>query len=122
MTLDFDKTDGLIPAIVQDAAARDVLMVAYMNRAALERTLATGYVTFYSRSRQQLWTKGETSGNRLKLVRLSTDCDADALLAEVVIEGDQLACHEGVRSCFREAAGPLLIPARDGSERPGGAR
>ena len=100
MTIDFEKTDGLIPAIVQDATKRDVLMVAYMNRSALEKTLATGYVTFYSRSRQKLWTKGETSGNRLKLVRLSKDCDADALLAEVEMEGDQVACHEGKRSCF----------------------
>ena len=75
MTIDFEKTDGLIPAIVQDATQRDVLMVAYMNRSALEKTLATGYVTFYSRSRQKLWTKGETSGNRLRLVRLSKDLE-----------------------------------------------
>ena len=100
MTIDFDKTGGLIPAIVQDASKRDVLMVGFMNRTALEHTLATGYVTFFSRSRQKLWTKGETSGNRLKLVRLSADCDADTILAEVEMEGDQLACHEGKRSCF----------------------
>ena len=103
MTIDFEKTDGLVPAVVQDASQRDVLMVGFMNRAALERTLQTGYVTFYSRSRQKLWTKGETSGNRMKLVRLSTDCDADTILAEVDMEGDQLACHEGKRSCFFRA-------------------
>jgi len=100
MSMDFEKTDGLIPAIVQDATVRDVLMVGYMNREALDHTLKTGYVTFFSRSRQKLWTKGETSGNRLKLVRLTKDCDADALLAEVEMEGDKVACHEGTRSCF----------------------
>lgn len=100
MTIDFEKTGGLIPAVVQDASKRDVLMVGFMNQTALDRTLETGYVTFYSRSRQKLWTKGETSGNRLKLIRLSADCDADTLLAEVEMEGDQLACHEGKRSCF----------------------
>src|SRR5690348_4861547 len=101
--MDFAKTDGLIPTIVQDATAHDVLMLAYMNPAALEKTLATGYVTFYSRSRNKLWTKGETSGNRLKLVRLTKDCDADTLLAEVEMEGDQVACHEGTRTCFTRA-------------------
>lgn len=103
MTIDFAKSGGLVPAIVQDATAHDVLMVGYMNRAALEHTLRTGYVTFFSRSRQKLWTKGETSGNKLRLVRLLKDCDADAILAEVEMEGDRLACHEGTRTCFTRA-------------------
>jgi len=103
MTMQFDKSGGLIPTIVQDAKKRDVLMVAYMNPAALAQTLASGYVTFYSRSRQQLWTKGETSGNRLRLVRLWTDCDSDAILAEVEMEGAERACHTGARSCFFQA-------------------
>lgn len=106
MEIDFSKSNGLIPAIVQDAAARDILMVAYMNPTALAQTLATGYVTFYSRSRQRLWVKGETSGNRLRLVRLSADCDGDALLAEVAIEGDGRACHTGARSCFAALPAP----------------
>ncbi|HUX67338.1 MAG TPA: phosphoribosyl-AMP cyclohydrolase [Terriglobales bacterium] len=103
MNMQFEKTAGLIPAVVQDANTREVLMVAYMNPAALAQTQASGYVTFYSRSRQQLWTKGETSGNRLRLVRLWTDCDADAVLAEVEMEGDEVACHTGARSCFFQA-------------------
>ncbi len=98
--LDFDKSDGLLPAIVRHARQGDVLMLGYMNRAAWERTLATGWVTFYSRSRRQLWLKGETSGNRLRLVRAFTDCDADALLIEAEFEGQPAVCHEGYRGCF----------------------
>ena len=100
MELDFDKQGGLLPAIVRDAARGDVLMLGFMNRAAWEQTLATGYVTFFSRSRQKLWMKGETSGNRLRLRQVFTDCDADALLVEVELEGPGLVCHEGKRSCF----------------------
>lgn len=98
--MDFSKLDGLIPAVVQDATDHDVLMVGFMNEAALERTRATGYVTFFSRTRQALWTKGETSGNRLAVVRLLTDCDDDTLLVLARREGDGLVCHTGQRTCF----------------------
>jgi phosphoribosyl-AMP cyclohydrolase len=99
-TIDFDKMDGLAPAIVQDAENGDVLMLGFMNREALDRTFATGYVTFFSRMRKKLWTKGETSGNRLKIISASTDCDNDTILFRVRVEGDGLVCHEGTRSCF----------------------
>lgn len=98
--MDFSKLDGLIPAVVQDATDHDVLMVGFMNEAALERTRATGYVTFFSRTRQALWTKGDTSGNRLAVVRLLTDCDDDTLLVLARREGDGLVCHTGQRTCF----------------------
>ncbi len=100
MQIDFDKMQGLAPAIVQDADNGDVLMVGFMNRQAFDKTLSTGYVTFYSRTRNTLWTKGETSGNRLKLVSAATDCDQDTVLVKVRVEGDGLVCHEGTRSCF----------------------
>lgn len=100
MNIDFDKMDGLTPAIVQDADNGEVLMLGFMNREAFDKTFATGFVTFYSRTRQKLWTKGETSGNRLKVVSASTDCDNDTLLFRVTVEGDGLVCHEGTRSCF----------------------
>jgi phosphoribosyl-ATP pyrophosphohydrolase/phosphoribosyl-AMP cyclohydrolase len=100
MEIDFDKMQGLAPAIVQDAANGEVLMLGFMNREAYEKTLATGYVTFYSRTRNKLWTKGETSGNRLAVVTAATDCDTDTLLFRVNVEGDGLVCHEGTRSCF----------------------
>ena len=100
MNIDFHKMDGLAPAIVQDAENGEVLMLGFMNREAFDKTFATGYVTFYSRTRQKLWTKGETSGNRLKVVSASTDCDNDTLLFRVTVEGDGLVCHEGTRSCF----------------------
>jgi len=98
--IDFDKMWGLAPAIVQDAANGEVLMLGFMNREACERTLRTGYVTFFSRTRNELWTKGETSGNRLKLIAASLDCDRDTLLLQVEVEGTGLVCHEGTRSCF----------------------
>jgi phosphoribosyl-AMP cyclohydrolase len=100
--IDFDKMQGLAPAIVQDASSGDVLMLGFMNREACERTLITGYVTFFSRTRNQLWTKGETSGNRLKLVAATIDCDRDTLLLQVKVEGAGLVCHEGTRSCFTQ--------------------
>jgi len=100
--LDFGKLGGLIPAIVQDASDGEVLMVGFMNREALDRTVAEGYVTFYSRTRNQLWTKGETSGNRLRIVSASTDCDRDSVLLRVNVEGDGVVCHRGTRSCFTE--------------------
>ncbi|MGH9511072.1 MAG: phosphoribosyl-AMP cyclohydrolase [Terriglobales bacterium] len=98
--IDFDKMQGLTPAVVQDAANNEVLMVGFMNMEAWENTRNTGYVTFYSRSRSTLWTKGETSGNKLKLVSAATDCDRDTLLLKVNVEGAGLVCHEGTRSCF----------------------
>ncbi|HEY1264715.1 MAG TPA: phosphoribosyl-AMP cyclohydrolase [Terriglobales bacterium] len=99
-TIDFDKMRGLAPAIVQDAANGDVLMLGFMNQEAYKRTIQGGYVTFYSRTRNQLWTKGETSGNRLKVISASTDCDRDTLLFRVEVEGAGMVCHEGTRSCF----------------------
>jgi len=98
--IDFDKMQGLAPAIVQEAATGEVLMLGFMNDEAWERTFSTGYVTFFSRTRGKLWTKGETSGNRLKLVSASTDCDRDPLLLQVEVEGAGVVCHEGTRSCF----------------------
>jgi phosphoribosyl-ATP pyrophosphohydrolase/phosphoribosyl-AMP cyclohydrolase len=100
MKIDFDKMQGLVPAVVQDASNGDVLMLGFMNREAWERTQALGYVTFYSRTRNELWTKGETSGNRLKVISASTDCDRDSILLQVEVEGAGVVCHEGTRSCF----------------------
>ena len=104
--IDFDKMCGLAPAIVQDAASGEVLMLGFMNREALERTLSSGFVTFFSRTRNQLWTKGETSGNRLELVSAATDCDRDTVLLRVRVLGDGVVCHTGTRSCFTE---PLAV-------------
>jgi phosphoribosyl-AMP cyclohydrolase len=100
MQIDFEKMGGLAPAIVQDADNGEVLMVGFMNKEALDKTLQTGYVTFYSRTRNKLWMKGETSGNRLRLTAAATDCDFDTVLCKVRVEGDGLVCHEGTRSCF----------------------
>lgn len=100
--LDFDKLGGLIPAVVQNASDGEVLMLGFMNQEALQRTLTDGYVTFFSRTRQTLWTKGETSGNRLRVLSASTDCDRDTLLVRVEVEGAGLVCHRGTRSCFTE--------------------
>jgi phosphoribosyl-ATP pyrophosphohydrolase/phosphoribosyl-AMP cyclohydrolase len=98
--MDFQKMAGLVPAIVQDDGSGEILMLGFVNREAWEKTLSSGYVTFYSRTRNQLWTKGETSGNRLKVVSASTDCDRDSLLMQVGVEGAGVVCHEGTRSCF----------------------
>lgn len=98
--IDFDKMQGLLPAVVQDASNNQILMLGFMNREAWQRTLSLGYVTFFSRTRNQLWTKGETSGNRLKLLSACTDCDRDTLLLQVEVEGAGMVCHEGTRSCF----------------------
>ena len=100
--MDFSKLQGLVPAVVQDDDSGEVLMVGFMNEDALDRTRQTGFATFYSRTRQALWTKGETSGNRLQVVRLFTDCDDDTLLLRVKRLGDGNVCHTGARSCFRE--------------------
>ena len=109
MKIDFDKMQGLVPAVIQDSTG-DVLMLGFMNREAYEKTLAVGYVTFYSRTRNELWTKGETSGNRLKVISASTDCDFDSLLIQVEVEGAGVVCHEGTRSCFTKtiATGPAI--------------
>ena len=102
MEIDFEKMQGLVPAVVQDAANLEVLMLGFMNREAFESTLRTGYVTFYSRTRNKLWTKGETSGNRLRVIEATTDCDCDTILVRVHVEGDGVVCHTGTRSCFTE--------------------
>ena len=99
--LDWAKGDGLLPAVVQDAASGAVLMLGYMNREALAQTLATGRVTFYSRSRRALWVKGETSGNRLAKVAVTADCDGDAILVQAMPSGP--VCHAGTASCFAAA-------------------
>jgi phosphoribosyl-AMP cyclohydrolase len=109
--MDFSKLSGLIPAVVQDAATKDVLMVAFMNEEAYARTVATGYATFFSRSRGTLWRKGETSGNRLRVERINIDCDDDTVLLQVVCEGDGVACHTGERTCFT-AAQPFTAVAQ----------
>ena len=101
MELNFSKSpDGLLPAIIQDASTKTVLMLGYMNAAALEKTQATGQVTFYSRSKQRLWTKGEESGNFLKLVDIKADCDQDTLLIQAVPQGP--TCHKGTDTCWEE--------------------
>ena len=98
--IDFEKMNGLAPAIVQDADTGEVLMLGFMNADSLALTQKTGFVTFYSRTRNKLWMKGETSGNRLEVITASTDCDVDTLLFRVRVQGDGLVCHEGTRSCF----------------------
>ena len=98
--IDFGKMDGLVPGIVQDATTKEVLMVGFLNETSYAKTLESGFVTFWSRTRQKLWMKGETSGNRLKVITAATDCDNDALLFRVEVEGDGLVCHEGTVSCF----------------------
>jgi phosphoribosyl-AMP cyclohydrolase len=98
--MDFSKLDGLVPAVVQDDETGEVLMVGFMNEAALAQTRATGYATFFSRTRGRLWTKGETSGNRLAVCRILVDCDDDTILLKVKALGDGVACHTGERSCF----------------------
>ncbi len=103
--MNFSKLDGLIPAVVQDSVSNEVLMVGFMNETALERTLATGYATFFSRTRGALWTKGETSGNRLKVDQVLIDCDDDTVLLKVTRLGEGNVCHTGTRTCFREFEG-----------------
>jgi phosphoribosyl-AMP cyclohydrolase len=98
--MDFSKLDGLIPAVIQDADSAEVLMVGFMNEAALRITNETGFATFFSRTRNKLWTKGETSGNRLQVVEMLTDCDDDTVLVKVKRLGDGNVCHTGERSCF----------------------
>ena len=99
-TIDFDKMDGLVAGIVQDAHTGEVLMLGFLNPVSYAKTLESGYVTFWSRTRQKLWMKDETSGNRLRVISAATDCDNDTLLFRVEVEGDGLVCHEGTISCF----------------------
>ena len=98
--MDFSKLDGLIPAVIQDDDSNEVLMVGFMNEEALALTQSTGYATFFSRTRNKLWMKGETSGNTLKVIRLQTDCDDDTVLVRVLRQGDGNVCHTGERTCF----------------------
>ena len=101
--MDFSKLDGLIPAVIQDAQSAEVLMVGFMNEEALAITRQTGFATFFSRTRHTLWTKGETSGNRLEVVEMLTDCDDDTVLIKVKRLGDGNVCHTGERTCFFRA-------------------
>jgi phosphoribosyl-ATP pyrophosphohydrolase/phosphoribosyl-AMP cyclohydrolase len=100
IAIDFAKTGGLVAGIVQDAKSGEILMLGFLNEESYRKTIETGFVTFWSRSRSKLWMKGETSGNRLRVLSACTDCDNDALLFRVEVEGDGLVCHEGTVSCF----------------------
>ena len=100
MAMDFSKLDGLIPAVIQDDDTNEVLMVGFMNAEALERTRQSGFATFFSRSRSTLWLKGETSGNKLAVRSIFTDCDDDTVLVRVQRLGDGNVCHTGERTCF----------------------
>jgi len=103
--VDFEKSGGLVPVVVQDAATREVLMVAFANREALAETVRTGYAHYFSRSRQRLWKKGETSGHVQRIREIRVDCDRDTVL--YIVEQTGVACHRGTRSCFTD---PLLDP------------
>jgi phosphoribosyl-AMP cyclohydrolase len=98
--MDYSKLAGLVPAVIQDSENAEVLMVGFMNEAALALTRSTGFATFFSRTRNKLWMKGETSGNRLKVVDILVDCDDDTVLVKVIREGDGNVCHTGERTCF----------------------
>jgi phosphoribosyl-ATP pyrophosphohydrolase/phosphoribosyl-AMP cyclohydrolase len=98
--MDYSKLDGLIPAVIQDAESAEVLMVGFMNERALADTRRTGFATFFSRTRNALWTKGETSGNKLEVVDILVDCDEDTVLVKVKRLGEGNVCHTGERSCF----------------------
>ena len=113
ITIDFTKLDGLVPGIVQDAKTSQVLMVGFLSETSYQKTLESGFVTFWSRTRQKLWMKGETSGNRLRVIDASTDCDHDTLLFRVEVEGDGLVCHEGTVSCFTK---PIALPVLEESQ------
>jgi phosphoribosyl-AMP cyclohydrolase len=99
MNLDFSKLDGLVTAVIQDHVTNRVLMVGFMNEEAWQKTVESGFATFYSRSRKKLWLKGESSGHRLLVKEISTDCDYDAVLLKVEATGPGV-CHEGYQSCF----------------------
>jgi phosphoribosyl-AMP cyclohydrolase len=116
--MDYSKLDGLIPAVIQDVDSAEVLMVGFMNDVALAETRRTGYATFFSRSRNKLWMKGETSGNRLAVVDILVDCDDDTVLVKVKRLGDGNVCHTGERTCFYrsldEQGGPAASPGLNG--------
>jgi phosphoribosyl-ATP pyrophosphohydrolase/phosphoribosyl-AMP cyclohydrolase len=111
--MDFSKLDGLIPAVIQDDETGEVLMVGFMNDEAFALTRRTGFATFFSRTRNTLWMKGETSGNRLQVVRMLTDCDDDTVLVKVRRLGDGNVCHRGERTCFHRD-----VPAEGAVQRP----
>jgi phosphoribosyl-AMP cyclohydrolase len=98
--MDYSKLDGLIPAVIQDAESAEVLMVGFMNEQALAETRRSGFATFFSRTRGALWTKGESSGNRLEVKEILVDCDDDTVLVKVKRLGDGNVCHTGDRTCF----------------------
>ena len=98
--MDYSKLNGLIPAVIQDADSHEVLMVGFMNDVALAKTRETGFATFFSRTRNKLWMKGETSGNRLAVTEILVDCDEDTVLVKVKRQGDGNVCHTGERTCF----------------------
>ena len=108
--MDFSTLDGLIPAVVQDRTSGEVLMVGFMNDQAWRITLDTGYVTFFSRTRNTLWTKGETSGNRLAVRDILIDCDEDTVRVKADCLGDGVVCHTGERTCFFQRAEGVTIP------------
>ncbi len=116
--MDYSKLNGLIPAVIQDDVTLEVLMVGFMNEDALARTRASGYATFFSRTRNQLWMKGETSGNRLAVVSMASDCDDDTLLVRVRREGDGNVCHRGTRTCFQ----PVPLSPRTSGDIPAGGQ
>jgi phosphoribosyl-AMP cyclohydrolase len=103
--MDFSKLQGLIPAVIQDDESDEVLMVGFMNEEALDMTRRTGFATFFSRTRNMLWTKGETSGNRLQVTRVLADCDDDTVLVRVKRLGTGNVCHTGERTCFFKELG-----------------
>ena len=108
--IDFNKMGGLVPGIVQDAKSGELLMLGFLNETSYAKSLESGFVTFWSRTRSKLWMKGETSGNRLRILSAATDCDNDALLFKVEVEGDGLVCHEGTVSCFTK---PIAVEAAE---------
>ena len=112
--IDFQKMDGLVPGMVQDAKTGEILMLGFLNETSYNKTLETGFVTFWSRTRSKLWMKGETSGNRLRVISAATDCDSDALLFKVEVEGDGLVCHEGTVSCFTKL---IALPSTKEGEK-----
>lgn len=116
MEIDFDKMQGLVPAIIQDAETRQVLMLGYMNRQAYDLTVMTGKVTFWSRTRKTTWTKGETSGNYLHVVDIKNDCDNDTLLIRVNPVGP--VCHTGTDTCWGEKNTPMHAISQDHSSNP----
>ena len=119
MELDFSKLDGLIPAVIQDHVTGRVLMVGFMNEEAFRKTVDTGFATFFSRTRNKLWMKGETSGHRLRVKEIATDCDRDTVLLKVEALGPGV-CHEGYASCFfRKLQGDDWVTTEERAYDPG---